>query len=98
MIGHQNSKYKLLVISLQSAQIYCVWLGFHKDRPTFGQPDRTETVGPPKWACDGLGPDSVRSTDIFGPGPNEKKNPSLNVEMRQRQRARRERESERTCT
>ena len=40
----------------------------------FGQPDRTETVGPPKWACDGLGPDSVRSTDMFGPGPNEKKN------------------------
>ena len=47
------------------------WVGFHKDRPMFGQPDRTETVGPPKWPFDGLGPNSVRSTVSFSPGPNE---------------------------
>ena len=38
-------------------------LGFHKDWPRFGQPDRTETVGPSKWAFDGLGPDSVFRVD-----------------------------------
>ena len=35
-------------------------------------PDQTETVGPSKWAFDGLGPDSVRLTEKFDPGPNEK--------------------------
>ena len=78
-------------------------LGFHKDRPRFGQPNRTETVGPPKWAFDGLGPDSVRSTDIFGPRPNEKKNSvserrdKTETESEHRER-KRERESARTCT
>ena len=56
-------------------------LGFHKDRPRFGQPDRTETVGPPKWAFDGLGRDSVRSTEILSPGPNEKKKNSVSADQ-----------------
>ena len=33
-----------------------------KDRPTVGKPNLTETVGFSKWAFDGLGPSSVRSS------------------------------------
>ena len=39
-------------------------LGFHKDQLIFGQPDRTETVGPWKWAFDGLGHHSVLSSEL----------------------------------
>ena len=56
-----------------SSQKATLQLGFHKDGHRFGQPDRTETVGPSKWAFDGLSPDSFRSTHIFSLGPNEKK-------------------------
>ena len=65
--------YSCCIKTCKTAEKIGLGLGFHKDRPRFGQPDRTETVGQPKRAFDGLGPDSVRSTDIFGPGPNEKK-------------------------
>ena len=37
-------------------------LGKAKDRPNLGQPDRTKTIGPTKWAFNDLGPSSVWSS------------------------------------